>query len=143
MAKSNQFTEADLFKLQQKGFVIQDSMMEHKLEKSFKLPAKKKYSGKEKDHIEFILIGLKIEYEKEFKFHDTRKFRFDYCIPKKSIAIEYEGIFSSKSSHTNVMGYSANLDKYNLATLHGWRLLRYSAINYMNFGGDIQKLLQL
>ncbi len=143
MAKSNSFTEADLFKLQQKGFVIQDSMMDHKLEKAFKLPTKKKYSGKEKDHIEFVLIGLKLGYIKEHKFLENRKYRIDWAVLPEKIAIEYEGIFSAKSGHTNVMGYSENCNKYNLMALNGWKVLLYTAINYMNFVGDIAKLLSL
>lgn len=143
MAKGNPFTEADLAKLQQRGFVIQDSMIEAKLEKAFKMPAKKRYSGKEKDHIEMVLIGLKLGYLKEHKFLENRKYRIDWALPFEKIAIEYEGIFSAKSGHTGVMGYSENCNKYNLLAINGWKVLRYTAINYMNIGGDLLKLLNL
>ncbi len=138
---SNKATEADLLKWQQKGLKVIDPIIDKKLKKAFGLPANKTYSGKEKNHIEWVLIGLKLEYKKEFKFHDTRKFRFDYCIPAEKIAIEYEGIYSEKSGHTGTTGYSKDVTKYNLALICGWRVLRYTADNYLNVGTDLEKLL--
>jgi len=142
--KNQRFTESDILKLQQKGLKITDHIIDQKLKKAFGLPKEKKYSGKEKNHIEFVLIALKLNYKKEFKFHDTRKFRFDYCLPEQKIAIEYEGIFGGtgdKNGHTGVTHYKKDVVKYNLATLCGWRILRYTADNYMNVASDIEKLL--
>lgn len=62
----------------------------------------------------------------ELKFSPVRKWRFDWAIPELKIAIEYEGIFSPKSGHTTLGGYMKNLEKYNAATVLGWRILRYS-----------------
>lgn len=139
---SNQFTEADLLKLQQRGMKVNDPVIDQKLKKAFGIKKQTRtYSGKEKDHIEWVLIGMKLEYKKEFRFHDTRKFRFDYCIPEDKIAIEYEGIYGDKSGHTNVKGYTSDSTKYNLACVNGWRVLRYTADNYMNIGTDLEKLL--
>ncbi len=144
MAKSNRFTESDLLRLQQKGLTLNDPIIDTKLKKAFGLPTKKVYSGKEKDHIEFVLIGLKLKYEKEHKFLENRKFRIDYAIfDKKCIAIEYEGIYSDKSGHTSMSGYTNNCSKYNLLALNGWIVLRYTAGNYMNVGGDLKTLLDL
>lgn len=143
---SNRFSEADLLKLQLKGMKVNDPVIDQKLKKAFgisNLKTKKTYSGKEKDHIEWVLIGLKLDYKKEFKFHDTRKFRFDYCIPDQLIAIEYEGIYGDKSGHTNVKGYTSDSTKYNLACVNGWRVLRYTADNYMNVGLDLEKLITI
>ena len=65
----------------------------------------------------------------------------DWAIVEKKICIEYEGIYSEKSGHTSVSGYSDNCSKYNLATIGGWKILRYTAQNYMSFGADIEKLI--
>lgn len=146
MAKNNQFTEADLLKLQQKGLIVNDPIIDQKLKKAFGMPksvAKKKYSNKEKDHIELVLIALKIGYIKEYQFIKERKFRFDWAITYKKIAIEYNGIMSEKSRHTSIIGYSNDMSKINLATINGWRVLQYTPLNYMNFGNDIEKLLLL
>lgn len=140
---NNKFTEQDLFKLQQKGFIIEDSMMKSKLDKAFKIPKKAKAVSLSKDKIELILIALKIDFVKECKFLEDRKFRFDFAVIDKKIAIEYEGVFSSSSGmsrHTSWKGYTEDLNKYNLALINGWKVLRYTALNYINVGSDIQKL---
>ncbi len=143
---NNKFSESDLLRLQGKGLKINDPVIDLKLKKAFGLPTKRVYSGKEKGYIEEVLMTLKnhnIFYEKEYKFHETRKYKFDFCIPLHKIYIEYEGIYSAKSGHTSMSGYSENCTKYNLATLCGWSALRYTSANYKNFGGDIYKFLGL
>lgn len=99
-----------------------------------------KPGDKEKTNIELILKSLKIEYVKEYRFHEKRRFRFDYAIPDKKIAIEYEGLFSAKSGHTTKSGYTKDCEKYNLALVNGWRVLRYTALNYNDLLNDIQLL---
>lgn len=92
-------------------------------------------------HIVSILLELKIPYKREHRFHDKRRFRFDLAITEHKIAIEYEGIFSKHSRHTNVKGYSVDADKYNLAQSLGWTVLRYTAMNYKKFDNDIKQLI--
>jgi len=92
-------------------------------------------------HILLILQYLAIEYQTEYKFYKTRKFRFDVAIPDHKIAIEYEGIFSLKSRHTTLKGYTADTEKYNIAQIQGWKVLRYTAINYKNIENDIKQLI--
>lgn len=62
--------------------------------------------------------------EREYKFHATRRFRFDFAYPDKKLAIEAEGGTWGKSRHTTGTGYAADCEKYNLAILAGWRVLR-------------------
>lgn len=66
----------------------------------------------------------------EHHFHPERGWRFDWAIPALKIAIEYEGIFSQKSRHTTVTGYTGDMQKYNAAQLLGWRIIRVTAIDY-------------
>lgn len=95
-----------------------------------------------KTKIEFILKSLGVKYVKEHRFHDKRKYRFDFAIPEKKIGIEYEGVFSTdKSRHTTVTGYTNDSSKYNLAVVCGWRVLRYTAKNVGEFYDDIKALL--
>ena len=86
--------------------------------------------------------GLIPGYVEELQFSQERKFRFDWAIPELMIAIEYEGIFSKKSGHTTINGYTKDCDKYNLAALEGWKILRYTAKNYQNLGSDLKKMLR-
>lgn len=81
------------------------------------------------ESIEMALKSLKIHYTKEYKFLENRKFKFDFAIPEKKIAIEYEGLMSAKSRHTSVIGYTNDCEKYNLAVLNGWRVLRFTALS--------------
>jgi len=100
----------------------------------------------EKQTIKKILWVFKREgiipnYVEELQFHHKRLFRFDWAIPELKIAIEYEGIFSKKSGHTTVTGYTKDCIKYNLAAIEGWKVLRYTAKNYENLSQDLKNLL--
>jgi hypothetical protein len=99
-----------------------------------KAPARKIQKPKLIKEIEVFLQANNIEYELEHAFMaPERKFRFDVAIKKYMIAIEYEGLFAEKpehtgkSGHTTRGGYLSDLEKYNHATMRGWRILRYSA----------------
>ena len=72
----------------------------------------------------------------EYKF-SNRKFRFDYYIEELKLAIEYEGIYTKKSRHTTTSGYTRDTEKYNLATLNGIFILRYTASTYINLKTDL------
>lgn len=101
----------------------------------------------EKESIEKILWyykreGLIDDYVKELEFHDKRKFRFDWAIPSLHLAVEYEGLFSKKSGHTTKSGYTSDCEKYNLAQLNGWVILRYTAINYKDLEKDLKLFLK-
>lgn len=91
--------------------------------------------------IERVLKTANVKYVTEHTFSDTRKFRFDIAILDKKIAVEYEGIFSDKSRHTGFKGYTNDAIKYNLAQIEGWKVLRYTALNYKHFVDDLKKLL--
>lgn len=76
----------------------------------------------------------------EHKFHPVRKWRFDWSVNSIKLAIEYEGVFSSKSRHTTLKGYSVDTDKYRAAVILGWRVLRYTAINCRELENDLKEL---
>ena len=67
---------------------------------------------------------LKVECVKEDKFHPTRKWRFDYAIPEHKIAVEVEGGVWTGGRHTSPKGFLNDMEKYNTATVMGWRVLR-------------------
>ena len=94
-----------------------------------------------KSFISLYLKSLNIEVVPEYKFLPDRKFRADWYIPSLSLLIEYEGIMSAKSRHTSVTGYSKDSEKYNLATLAGYRILRYTTMNYKDLPKHLDYLL--
>lgn len=68
----------------------------------------------------------------EYKFCETRKWRFDYALPDEKIAIEIEGGVYSYGRHTRGCGYIKDMEKYNEAALLGWKVLRYTPQQFAN-----------
>lgn len=102
----------------------------------------------EKESIKTILWvykreGLINDYVEEHRFDDKRRFKFDWAIPELMVSIEYEGLMSEKSGHTTIKGYSKDTEKYNLAQIKGWKVLRYTALTYKNLDNDLKKILEL
>jgi very-short-patch-repair endonuclease len=64
--------------------------------------------------------------EREYVFHPTRKWRFDYAFVEQKIAIEIEGLSRRANRHTTFTGFREDCAKYNAAAKLGWRVLRYS-----------------
>jgi very-short-patch-repair endonuclease len=60
----------------------------------------------------------------EFRFHPTRRWRFDYAWPDKSIAVEVDGAVWTGGRHTRGAGVEKDCEKYAEALLAGWRVLR-------------------
>ena len=78
-----------------------------------------------------IKSELGLEVVKEYKFHELRRWRFDYAIIDLKIAIEVEGgVWMAKSRHTSSKGFIADMQKYNNATALGWRLIRIVPNDY-------------
>lgn len=136
------WTENDLKNLKAKGFKIDDKKTPEQNKPKIVIVKR----SIEKDTIHAILDMFKLtnqieDFVTELQFSEGRRFRFDYAIPSLRIAIEYEGVFSKKSRHTTVNGFSEDCVKYNLATCSGWRILRYTAKNYLNLEKDLIKML--
>ena len=91
--------------------------------------------SKYKAHIHQVLSDYCIEKGytllTEHRFHDARKFRFDWAIKEIMMAVEYEGLNSDKSRHTTKSGFTTDTTKYNLAQECGWNVYRYTALNYL------------
>ena|SRR3990167_7384615 len=74
----------------------------------------------------------------EHKFHEKRKWRFDYAWPQLKIALEVEGgIYKRKGGkrcrfcgqtpqgrHNTVKGFLGDMEKYNMASMAGWTVIR-------------------
>lgn len=82
---------------------------------------------------------------REYNFHPTRKWRFDFAIPvivqegradNLKVAVEIEGGIWRRGRHTRGKGYQGDLDKYNAAAAEGWTVLRFSTEDVMK-GRDI------
>jgi very-short-patch-repair endonuclease len=73
---------------------------------------------------------------REYQFDPIRKWRADFAWPDLKILVECEGGLreGSRGRHMRTDGYIADLEKYNVATLAGWMVLRfdYGSINNGN-----------
>ncbi len=67
---------------------------------------------------------LGVECIKEYQFYKSRKWRFDYALPKYKIALEVEGGVWTQGRHVRPQGFLGDMNKYNTATLLGWRVFR-------------------
>ncbi len=117
----------------------------NRLKAAGKIHTYKVKSTKERDKtladLDLTLKLAGIEFEKEYQFDQVRKFKFDRAIPVHMIGIEWEGIFSRKSGHTTAVGYSSNCEKYNLAQMQGWKVLRYTVLNCHQMMDDVRKII--
>ena len=106
------------------------------------IPVQKKES-KEKDWMAWNLMYWcnqhAVELKSEFRFDEVRKWRFDFCIPSLMIGIEYEGLMSEKSRHTTAKGFTGDTEKYNQAQQLGWKVLRFTALNYKTLITELNK----
>jgi very-short-patch-repair endonuclease len=77
------------------------------------------------DQCAYLLKAIKISgWEREFRFAPPRRWRFDFAWPEQKIALEIEGGTWVGGRHNRGAGYAKDLEKYNTATVLGWRLLR-------------------
>lgn len=60
----------------------------------------------------------------EYRFHETRRWRFDFAWPTEKVAVECEGGTFVNGGHNRGRGYSKDCEKYNTATVLGWRVFR-------------------
>lgn len=77
------------------------------------------------------LLGLPIP-EREYKFHPKRRWRFDFAWPALMLAVEIEGGVWSGGRHTSGVGFTLDCEKYNEATIAGWRILRVTGAQVKN-----------
>ena len=74
-----------------------------------------------------LLSAHEVIYKLEYRFHPTRRWRFDFAMPNHKVAVEVEGGTHSNGRHVRGAGYTADCEKYNAAVMLGWRVLRVTS----------------
>lgn len=69
---------------------------------------------------------LGVECVREYRFHPTRQWRFDYAIPDHRIAIEIDGGIWINGRHNRASGYLGDMEKFNAAATLGWVVLKFT-----------------
>lgn len=60
----------------------------------------------------------------EYRFDESRRWRFDYAWPEHKIALEIEGGVFTRGRHTRPSGFLKDMEKYNRAAQLGYRVFR-------------------
>lgn len=91
----------------------------------------KREKGKQlSQHEELLALQLRItkleQPKREYRFHETRRWRFDFAWPELLFAVEVEGITYEHGRHQRKEGFEGDLEKYQSAMLLGWTVYRTS-----------------
>ena len=76
----------------------------------------------------------------EHRFSKWRKWRFDRAWVTEKVAVELEGGLYTRGRHQRPKGFSDDCDKYNMASLEGWLVLRYTIVQMDNPEGLIAQV---
>jgi very-short-patch-repair endonuclease len=72
------------------------------------------------------------EYEREYRFHPKRRWRFDFAWPGAMIAVECNGGTWGNGRHNNPTTIGNDYEKLNAAALLGWRVLQFTSDQIAN-----------
>lgn len=84
--------------------------------------------------------GNMSQYQTEYRFHPTRKWRFDYAWPTERVAVEIDGgqWVANGGRHNR----DSDREKLNQAAAQGWRVLRFSTQQVDRDPGGCVELLK-
>jgi very-short-patch-repair endonuclease len=91
--------------------------------------------SKAEDTLKFHLKAYQLKFEREYRFHPVRRWRFDFAFPDEMLAVEVEGItYYGKNKdgsmklgrHQTGKGMENDLEKYDEAMRLGWNIYRCS-----------------
>ncbi len=74
----------------------------------------------------------------EYKFDSLRRFKFDYANLRLKIAVEMEGGIYTGTGHAKTGRYLKDMEKYNMATIKGWMVLRYAHGQESKISDDVK-----
>jgi very-short-patch-repair endonuclease len=81
--------------------------------------------------------------EREYRFDRERRFRFDFAFPLAKVAIEIDGGAWLRIGHVHPANFARDLEKFNLATLAGWRVFRFTPEMFMRNPEVLRPVVEL
>lgn len=75
----------------------------------------------------FHLRALGVDFEREYRFSHSRRWKADFYLPLHRALIEVEGGTYTGGRHTRGSGYALDCEKYNHAVAMGYRLFRFTS----------------
>lgn len=102
-------------------FTVTGEMVTPKRQKTVKAPSKADLAMR----FQCKALGLP-DPVAEFRFHETRRWRFDYAFPAEKVALEIDGgvFMDGGGRHTRGSGYRDDCEKLAEAAILGWRVIR-------------------
>lgn len=88
-------------------------------------------SGSRKSRLEetlalhILALGVP-EPRREYRFHPTRKWRFDFAWPEARVAAEVNGGTWVNGRHNRASSIASDYEKVNAAQLLGWRVYQFT-----------------
>ena len=73
-----------------------------------------------------LRADLGVDAVRELRFHPRRRWRFDYAIPSRMVAIEIDGGVWQYGRHNRASGYVKDMEKMNEAAALGWLVLHFT-----------------
>ena len=76
-----------------------------------------------------VVTSLDWPFVAEYRFHETRRWRFDWAHVTLMLAIELQGVTFARGKpgrHQTPSGIEGDMEKLNAAVECGWRVLLYS-----------------
>jgi very-short-patch-repair endonuclease len=90
------------------------------------MKAPKKSSALEEQFALHCRVSNLPEHEREFRFAPPRKWRADFAFVAQKLLVEIEGGIWTGGRHTRGSGFEKDVEKYNAATVLGFRVLRFT-----------------
>lgn len=81
-------------------------------------------SPEEEFKLHLKATGLQEGCLREYRFHDKRRWRFDFAWPEAQVAVEIEGGVYVRGRHTRGQGFTKDCEKYSIAASEGWLVIR-------------------
>lgn len=72
-----------------------------------------------------MLLDPSVVIKREYKFHPTRKFRADFCLPEYKILVECQGGTFAHMGHSTGLGIKRDQEKGNESNILGWCYLQF------------------
>ena len=92
----------------------------------------KKILSKGEETLAIHLRHYGIAFKREYKFHPTRRWRFDFFV-NHSFGVEVEGVTNlKKGRHQTIDGYTKDCEKYNEALILGYPVFRFTSAQVQN-----------
>ena len=77
-----------------------------------------------------------IKFVRQFRPFKERRFSCDFYLPDYNVVIEIEGGQWINGRHQRGTGYKNDIEKYNMITLAGYKILRLTTDHFMRISKD-------